>query len=266
MSVATQKVIPGVLREAWNEEMRRFAVGDMVARLWSQDSSLWPADEQHLPLIKSTLCWLNLPELIGPYISKVLASARAVKEEGLDHVVFVAMGGSNLAGAAVLDLLDAGARKRMFLLDTTDTDAIREVEAKLPLAKTIFVFSNKSGKRIETHCLLLYFLEKLRGAGIESPGKHFIALTEQNSYLASLANDYKFRDVFFDPPGIIGRYSGLIHFSLFLTAVRGIEPEQVLKTIHDVKDACQPEVPPNKNPAVTLASLLARGNGRDSVD
>ena len=147
----------------------------------------------------------------------------------------------------------------MFLLDTTDTDAIRDVEAKVPLARTVFVFSNKSGKRIETHCLLLYFLDKLKGAGIESPGKHFIALTERNSYLASLANDYKFRDVFFDPPGIISRYSGLIHFSLFLTAVHGVEPVQVLNSINEVRDACRPEVPPEKNPALALASFLATG-------
>ena len=148
---------------------------------------------------------------------------------------------------------------RCFLLDSTDPDAIRDVESQLPLERTIFVFSSKSGKRIETHCLLLYFLEKLKRAGIKLPGNHFIALTEPNSYLASLARAYKFRDVFFDPPGISSRFSGLIHFSLFLTAALGVAPATVLETITAIRDGCRPGVPAEKNPAVTLASFLAAG-------
>jgi hypothetical protein len=84
-------------------------------------------------------------------------------------------------------------------------------------------------------------------------------LTERNSYLASLANEYKFRDVFFDPPGIISRYSGLIHFSLFLTAVRGVEPVQVLNSINEVRDACRPAVRAEKNLALALASFSGSG-------
>jgi len=259
LSSPIQKVFPGALGNSWAEEMRRFAKENTVKRLVNQDSSLWPAKEHHIPMVKSNLRWLNLPEQIGPYVSKVTESARTVQEDGLDHVVFVAMGGSNLAGAAVLDLQEASANKRMFLLDSTDTDAIRDVESKIPLAKTLFVFSNKSGKRIETHCLLLYFLDKLKGVGIESPGRHFIAFTERDSYLASLGEQYKFRDVFFDPPGISSRYCGLIHFSLFLTAVLGSGPEQLLNTIIAARDACRPEVPAEENPAVALASFLAAG-------
>src|SRR5450755_3251201 len=101
MSFPTHKVFPGALGEGWNEEIQRFAEEDTVARLWNQDSSLWPAEEHHLLSIKSNLCWLNLPEKMGPYVCKVIASARVVQEDGMDHVVFVAMGGSNLAGAAV---------------------------------------------------------------------------------------------------------------------------------------------------------------------
>ncbi|MDP9340270.1 MAG: hypothetical protein M3P45_15525 [Acidobacteriota bacterium] len=259
MSFPLQKVFPGTLRGAWNEEMQRFATQDTVARLWNRDSSLWPTEEHQMHVVKSNLRWLDLPEEIGPYVARVLESARTVREAGMDHVVFVAMGGSNLAAAAILDFPESTIDKRVFLLDSTDTDAIRSVESKLPLPRTLFVFSHKSGKRIETHCLLLYFLDKLKSAGIELPGKHFMALTERNSYLASLANAYKFRDVFFDPPGISSRYSGLIHFSLFLTAIRGADPAQLIKTVAAMRDACRPEAPAEKNPAVALASFLAAG-------
>jgi hypothetical protein len=262
MPIPVQTVFPGMLAKDWHEQMHRFAEEHTVERLWNQDSSLWPVEEHELPAVKSNLCWLNLPDQIGPYLSKAIESAHALQKDGLDHVVFVSMGGSNLAGAAVLDLRDASASQQMFLLDTTDSAAIRDAEAKLPLEKTVFVFSNKSGKRLETHCLLLYFLDKFKAAGTEFPGKHFIALTEPGSYLASLAGDYRFRDVFFDPPGIIGRYSGLIHFSLFLTAVLKVEPARLLETITAIRDACRAAVALEENPSAALAALLAAGERR----
>jgi transaldolase/glucose-6-phosphate isomerase len=259
MSYPVQNVFPGILADAWNEEVQRFARENTVARLWNQDSSLWPAEERHLPSVKSNLRWLNLPEQIGPYLSKVMDSVRAVQESDLEHFVFVAMGSSNLAGAAALDLPETESSRRLLLLDSTDTDAIREVESKVSLDKTLFVFANKSGKRIETHCLLLYFLKKLKAAGVKSPGEQFIALTEQNSYLAALALEYKFRDIFFDPPGISSHYSGLVHFSLVMAAAHGVEPRQLLETLAAVRDACREEASANENPAVALASFLAAG-------
>jgi hypothetical protein len=65
MSIPMQKVFPGVLGEGWHEEMQRFAEADTVARLWSQDTFLWPPEEHYIPLIKSNLCWLTLPERRG---------------------------------------------------------------------------------------------------------------------------------------------------------------------------------------------------------
>jgi transaldolase/glucose-6-phosphate isomerase len=259
MSYPAQNVFPGKLGDAWEEELQRFAQQDTVARLWKQDGSLWPAEEHHIPAVKSNLRWLHLPDEIGPYLSQIMESAQAVQESGLEQIVFVAMGSSNLAGAAVLDLPGTGSSRQVFLLDSTDTDAIRDIESQLSLNKTLFVFANKSGKRIETHCLLLYFLDKLKAAGIESPGKHFMALTEQSSYLAALAREYKFRSIFFDPPGISSHYSGLIHFSIFLAAVRRVDAAQLLNTIAAVRDACRAEAPASENPALALASFLAAG-------
>jgi glucose-6-phosphate isomerase len=121
----------------------------------------------------------------------------------------------------------------------------------------LFVFSNKSGKRIETHALLLYFLKRLKLAGIKSRGKHFVALTEEGSYLATLAKEYKFRDIVFDPPGIFGRYSGVIHSSFFLSAVTQVDKAELLTSILAMKDACGPSSSVADNPAVALAALLA---------
>jgi transaldolase / glucose-6-phosphate isomerase len=229
----------------------------VLQRFWQRDSSLWPAEEHQVPLVKSNLQWLDLPAQIEPCVNRLIECAKMAEQKGLDHFVFVAMGASNLAAAAILNLPHGNAGKRTYLLDTTDPAALFKIEMELPIERTLFVFSNKSGKRIETHALLLYFLEKLKLAGIKSPGKHFVALTEEGSYLATLARQYRFRDIFYDPPGISGRYSGLIHFSFFLSAVTQVDKAELLESIRDMRDACGPSANIANNPAVAMAALLS---------
>lgn len=259
MSSPKQSVFPGVLAGAWNEELQKLRSQNSVSRLWVKDASLWPAEKHQVPIIESNLRWLDLPEQIEARIAHAVQRAAAARKDGFDHLVFVSMGSSNLAAAAGLNLLDGSLHRRFHLLDSADPDALRRLEAKLPLERTLFIAVNKSGKRIETHALLLYFLNKLKAAGVETPGKHFAAFTEPGSYLASLARAYKFRDIFFDPPGILGRYSGLIHFSLFLAAAGQLDQASLIDSIRDMKNACGPSTPLAENPAACLAAFLAAG-------
>jgi len=108
---------------------------------------------------------------------------------------------------------------------------------------TLFVFANKSGKPIETHSLLLYFLERLKMMGIHSQAHYFITLAEENSYLGQLAGEYDFLDSFLDPPGIHGRYSSLIHFNFILAALCRLDPSDLLARTQSMRDACGPSAP-----------------------
>jgi transaldolase / glucose-6-phosphate isomerase len=200
-----------------------------------------------------------LPEQIEALIAHAVQRAAAAGKDGFDHLVFISMGSSTLATAASVSSSDPSVQQHLHLLDSVDPDAVRRLEAKLPLERTLFIFTSKSGKRIETHALLLYFLGKLKAAGIAAPGKHFVAFTEPGSYLATLANEYKFRDTIFDQPGIIGRYSGLIHFSIFQTAISRLDEATLLEAILAMKNACGPSTPLADNPAAALAAFLAVG-------
>jgi transaldolase / glucose-6-phosphate isomerase len=257
VSLPVQKVWPGVLINDWKHELQRCRAENVLQRFWKRDSSLWPAEEHEVPLVKSNLRWLDLPAQIEPGVNRLIECANMAEQEGLDHFVFVAMGASNLAAAAILNVHGGNGGKRITLLDTTDPAALCKLEMDLPFERTLFVFSNKSGKRIETHALLLYFMEKLKLAGIKSPGKQFVAFTEEGSYLATLARQYRFRDVFFDPPGIFGRYSGLIHFSFFLSAVTQVDKAELLESILGMRDACGPSPNIADNPAAAMAALFA---------
>jgi glucose-6-phosphate isomerase len=191
----------------------------------------------------------------------------ATQQQGFQDVVFVAMGDSNLAAEAVAQASREKRWRRVFLLDSTDPAAIRAIDGQLDLELTIFVFANKSGKRIENHALLLYFLDRLKAHGSTDPGRHFVAVTEENSYLASHARSYGFLGTFLDSPGIKGRYSSLIHFGLLLSALWNFDPADLASRAEVMQDLCRQSTPPEENPALTLGALLAAGviEGHDKL-
>jgi transaldolase/glucose-6-phosphate isomerase len=148
-------------------------------------------------------------------------------------------------------------------LDSTDPAAIQSVSDQLDLDRTLFVFANKSGKRIETHALLLYFLNRLRTHKAAEPGRCFVAVAEEDSYLAELARNYDFLGTFFDPPGIKGRYSSLIHFGLLLSAVWRMDPQEFVTRAKLMRESCK-RAPEDGNPAAELAAFLAAAEASGS--
>jgi hypothetical protein len=258
----TQQVFPGILTRAWRAQLQRFASEKTLCRLWDHDTSLWPAEEHHVAMIKSNLAWLNLPAGMDGYISHFVDTVVAGRDQTFEHLVIVGMGGSNLAVPALLHAPEGIAGRRIRLVDNLDPDALIRLKSEISFEHTLFAFASKSGKRIETHALLLYFLSNLKAMGIKDPGKHFVVLTQQGSYLHSLGKEYKFRAVVTDPPGIYSRYLGLLHFGLLQAATSRFDKNQFMGTVKAMAVACGPTGVPADNPAPLLASFLAAGPGQ----
>jgi len=244
------------LEEAWRREMQRLADAGTVKRLWAKDETLWPHAKAQKKLITNNLSFLDLPDQIGPYMMRAAALAATAEREGFRDLVFIAMGDSNLAAETVAQMVSPQRPQRFFLLDSTDPAAIRKVSDQLDLDRTLFVFANKSGKRIETHALLLYFLNRLRGHKAAEAGRCFVAVTEEDSYLSELARNYDFLGVFLDPPGIKGRYSSLIHFGLLSSAVWRLDPQELMTRAKLMREQCS-RTPNDGNSAAELAAFLA---------
>jgi transaldolase/glucose-6-phosphate isomerase len=253
----TQAIFPGLLENAFRRELQNLSDNNMLSRLWAKDPSLWPAEAFQAESLKSNLHWLDLPDHLGPLLDRVVARAAQIEPAGFEDVVFVTMGNSDLAARSVLRLPEARLGKRTFVLDTIDPDFVRAFDRMLRLEKTLFIFISKTGKNIETHSLLLYFLERLKTAGVQSPPGHIVTLTEENSYLGELAREYDFIDAFLDPPGISGRYSALIHFNFFLGALCRMDTNDLLGRTQAMREACGLAVPTESNPAASLAAFLA---------
>jgi glucose-6-phosphate isomerase len=88
-------------------------------------------------------------------------------------------------------------------------------------------------------------------------GRCCIAVTEEDSYLASHAKSYGFLATFLDPPGIKGRYSSLLHFGLLVSALWRFDVADLVSRAVAMRDLCRTAVPPERNPALTLGALLA---------
>src|SRR5215475_3779446 len=213
----SQVINPGRLLQAYRRSLDQLTSNDALRRLWAKDVSLWPYDEHSRANIEANLGWLDLPNYIPQYMARVGELAKAAQRDGIQDIIFIAMGDSNLAMEAALQASSELRWRRVFLLDSIDPDTIRSITNQLDFGKSLFIFANKSGKHIETHALLLYLLDRLKAVSTTDPWRSCIAVTDAGSYLAEHVHTYGFRAALLDPPGIKGRYSSLIHFSLLLS-------------------------------------------------
>jgi transaldolase/glucose-6-phosphate isomerase len=255
----SQSMYPGKLAGAWRRELDELIASDAVNRLWAKDETLWQSAGGEGRLVGENLAWLDLPERVGTYMARAGELARVAQAEGLQDVVLIGMGGPNLAAETLLNTSAEKRYRRVFVLDSTDPVAIRAVDEQLNYAATLFVVVDKSGKRIEIHTLLLYFLSRLKALRVSDPGLHFVAVTEKDSYLAELASNYGFLQTFLDPPGIKVRYSSLLHFGLLSSAIWKYEPTTLASRAIAMREVCRQSPTVDINPAPGLAAFLAAG-------
>ena len=264
MGIPKLVVLPGALKLAYEYELDRFRQTNTLRRFWSKDSNLWPGEKARGAKGVHKLDWLELPEGLEGYARRAARVAEGVGDEFAD-VVFIALGSSNLAAEIVPSLGLFAYGKRFFILDSVHPEDIRRIEEIVNLQRTLFLMASKTGKLIETHGLFLHFLERLKALGSPYPGRNFVAVTEEDSYLRDLAGEYHFRNILLDPAGYPDRFSGVIHFTLLLSGLRKREPEALLAKARAMRAMCESEGVLSEHPALSLAALLAAGaeNGHD---
>jgi transaldolase/glucose-6-phosphate isomerase len=223
---------------------------ELVERIWNRDATLWTgADENRW------LSWLDEPLRMQERIEELEAFALGVYEDGLTDVVLAGMGGSSLAP----EVLRRTFRVESFhVLDTTHPKAIRALERKLDLEKTLFLVSSKSGSTLETRSHMDYFWEQV------GDGRRFAAVTDPGSDLERIAEERGFRATFPGEPMIGGRYSALSMFGLVPAALMGVDLERLLLRTAEMVEACRLD---DGNPGLELGERLGTGwrEGRDKL-
>jgi transaldolase / glucose-6-phosphate isomerase len=221
---------------------------EIVERIWSRDAALWTgADEA------KWLGWLDEPWRMREDVDLLLSFAESVSGD-VDDVVLLGMGGSSLAPEVIR--LTFGA-DRFHVLDTTHPQAIRDLEAKIDVARTLFVSASKSGTTLETRSHTDYFLAQSRP-------ELFVAITDPGSALEGLAAERSFAASFSGEPTIGGRYSALSAFGMVPAALMGVNVARLLDRAQEMADGCRHA---EGNPGLELGLSLGENwrDGRDKV-
>jgi transaldolase/glucose-6-phosphate isomerase len=222
----------------------------LIEGIWERDPAVWTAsDEAHW------LGWLDEPLHVQEGLDDIRRFAESLHEE-VDDVVVCGMGGSSLAPEVLRRTFGV---ERFHVLDTTHPRAIRALEEKLDLGRTLFVSSSKSGTTLETRSHTDYFWERTgkRGAA-------FAAITDPGSELEHLARERGFRAVFAGEPSIGGRYSALSPFGIVPAVLMGVDAAQLLEHAQEMREACRSG---EGNPGYELGQQFGEGwrEGRDKI-
>jgi len=233
-----------------------------IRRLWHGDKSVWTGNDED-----SWLGWLTSPARAD--IADYEDYAQRVKGQKFSDAVVLGMGGSSL-GPEVLARTFSQQRgfPKLHVLDSTDPAQIRELEAAIDIARTVFIVSSKSGGTTEPNAMKDYFFDRVsKTIGAARAGHRFIAVTDPHSSLEKAATRQGFARIFHGEPTIGGRYSVLSPFGLVPAATAGIDVRGLIRHSLVMVRSCGPDVPPAENPAVQLglALGLAGQDGRDKV-
>jgi hypothetical protein len=223
---------------------------DVVERIWSRDPTVWTGKDEG-----SWLGWLDQPWRMREDVDLLMQFADSVVDR-IDAVVLLGMGGSSLAP----EVIKRTFRQETFhVLDTTHPQAVRDLEAQLDVARTLFISASKSGSTLETRSHTDYFWERTAGNG-----DLFVAITDPGSELEQLAREREWAGIFPGEPTIGGRYSALSAFGMLPAALMGVDVDTLLLRAIEMAEACRLS---EGNPGLELGLSLGENwqEGRDKV-
>lgn len=266
-TVSSQQISSGKLDAEVKEAFTSIDEMQAGRLLFAQDAHLWKKDSEETKGMSERMGWLTLPDNFKKNNDTIIAFAKSVKEEGFTHTVLLGMGGSSLCSEVSRETFKvADDYLHLLVLDNTDPDAIQHVESVIDIERTLFIVASKSGKTQETLSFFQYFHKQLENRKKVDPGKNFIAITDHDTHLVDVAEKYKFRKVFINPPNLGGRYSVLSDFGLVPMALMGIDINAMLASAYQMQQSCI-DVPTAANPGVSLGVALGiyQKNGRDKI-
>ena len=222
---------------------------DLVARVWRRDASLWTGGDE-----ADWLGWLDEPTRMAEDV-ELLEQLIEGLDASIESFVLLGMGGSSLAPEVLRRTFGADS---FHVLDTTHPQAIRDLESRIDVERTLFISSSKSGTTLETRSHTDYFWER------HPDGAFFVAVTDPGSQLEQLARERGFTATFPGVPSIGGRYSALSNFGMVPAALMNVDLSRLLLRAREMAEACRFA---EGNPGLELGRSLGESwrDGRDKV-
>ena len=252
------------LAQAVQSTLQDWHANRKMARLWNGDAALWTGEDE-----SKWLGWLRVVEDQRRDLQQLQSFAADVARGKPTHALLLGMGGSSLCPEVLkITFGRQPGYPELHVLDSTDPAQIKAIEARVDLARTLFIVASKSGSTLEPNIFKQYFFARVQEAlDKERAGDRFIAITDPGSKMQQVAERDRFRKVFFGLPSIGGRYSALSNFGMVPAAVMGLDLRKFLDRTEEMVQACGPDAPTEQNPGAVLGAILGTlGNlGRDKV-
>ena len=255
--------LPEDLRAAVEATIKDWQTGGKVEKLRAKDASVWTNEDE-----AKWLGWLDIVERQIADKDKFADFQAEVKAENFSHILLLGMGGSSLCPEVLsFTFGKQNGFPELHILDSTDPAQIRQVEAKIDLANTLFFVSSKSGSTLEPNIFQQYFFERVsQTVGADKAGSRFVAITDPNSKMQKVAEENNFRRIFHGDATIGGRYSALSDFGMIPLAAMGVDVSDFLSRTNEMVAACKQNA--TENPGVILGAILGtawKNFGRDKV-
>jgi glucose-6-phosphate isomerase len=240
----------------------------LVSRIWAREIGAWNAapGTADARSIGTRLGWLDVAQTMAPHLDRVVALGAAAKEERVEAVYLLGMGGSSLCAEVLRSVYGvAGGHPELFVLDTTDERTISAAAGRMDPARTWFLVASKSGGTVEVASMERFFWSKMRAALGDTAGRHFVAITDPETALQTLAGSRRYREVFVNPPDIGGRFSALSLFGLVPSSLIGAPVRDILAGGAAMAEGCRQENTANAGLELGAFIGAAVKNGRDKL-
>jgi transaldolase/glucose-6-phosphate isomerase len=251
--------IPEDVQAAVGERVGKAMSERVAERVWRRDPSLWGGPG--VPEIENRLGWLTVSEPMLEHAAALHEFTDSVRADGFTHAVLLGMGGSSLGPEVIRQSFgDVPDGLKLTVLDSTHPDVVLAVQDSVPIDRTLFIVSSKSGGTIETISHYRYF------ASLAGPDQ-FVVITDPGSPLEQIAKDNSLRRRFLNPPDIGGRYSVLSYFGLVPAALMGVNVEALLHRCQVAEQNCAHYDSSESNSGLWLGSVIGElaNQGRDKL-
>jgi len=245
----------GVYQSRVDEALVSINEKRIIHRIWEHDYTVWKQDPTE---ISNRLDWLHTAEIMLENLRRIEELAKAAQDAGYTQAYLLGMGGSSLAPKVFIKTFGTrSGHLDLTVIDSTDPEFILKYSKLIDPVKTLFIVSSKSGTTEETLSFFKFYYNQVASAlGNSKAGEHFVAITDPNTKLAKLADQYHFRATFLNDPNIGGRYSALSYFGLVPAALIGMDVARLLNQAMTATCSCESCVDPNENPGAWLGAIL----------
>ena len=246
----------GPLAASVSRRISQLQADSVPARLWNHDPTLWTKDPVGQAEVKIRMGWMNSPDKARQRLKEYQAFAEEIREEKIDRVLVLGMGGSSLTAEVFSSLLAAAnvdASLSLAILDSTDPAQVAKIAEEYPPDKSLYIVASKSGGTAEVMANFNYFWKLSK-----KDGSRFMATTDPSTSLEALARKCGFRKIFSADPMIGGRYSALTDFGLVPAALLGMDLNHLLDKADWMRGQCGEHIPAARNPGLALG--VSRAN------